>query len=566
MNARFIVLKKNTYYYLLLVGVALVVLVMNWLTTLKGDEYVYALVPGEITRLCNTIGDYVHSIPAFYQGTNGRLADATERLFASLVGKPVFNVLNTLMLVLLIEGIFTLAVGRRRSVTALSLVLVCIAFCFPYPGETLLWMAGAFNYLWSTTLSLWLLCWLRWPPHRDTIWHHVLALLSGVIAGWFNESTSLGVLLGLCLYFALNRNEFTGFRRRVLIGYAIGLVIIMSSPALWNRLSGGASVNTSLSVLQMLSRRILGLGYMTLRFVVPALAVAVVFHTYHRQGGWRAMVHRSDHCLLLGAFIAAILLGMVIERPYTLLVSVSMVVCLRAFWPTLSRWPVATRRIITAACLVSCCVGSGVALHKMWIYRAYDQGVQQQIAAGQQQCILKASHSPVSSRWIVPDVYDNDTYHCAYRTIYSYYYGKENVQFLPPAIYDRYTAGTLLKGAAPAPFVSSTPSLVDTLLTIDGAPYALIPLKASLEGSNGYGKVFRTDIEQYWGSTTSLRRYWLGSFKGFVPFRPYYLIIDGRRYEVVASEIPATATSIELKLYFNGKWHTVTFTRNNNSS
>lgn len=379
MNARFIVLKKNTYYYLLLVGVALVVLVMNWLTTLKGDEYVYALVPGEITRLCNTIGDYVHSIPAFYQGTNGRLADATERLFASLVGKPVFNVLNTLMLVLLIEGIFTLAVGRRRSVTALSLVLVCIAFCFPYPGETLLWMAGSFNYLWSTTLSLWLLCWLRWPPHRDTIWHHVLALLSGVIAGWFNESTSLGVLLGLCLYFALNRNEFMGFRRRVLIGYAIGLVIIMSSPALWNRLSDGASVNTSLSAFQMLSRRILGLGYMTLRFVVPALAVAVVFHTYHRQGGWRAMVHRSDHCLLLGAFIAAILLGMVIERPYTLLVSVSMVVCLRAFWPTLSRWPVATRRIITAACLVSCCMGSGVALHKMWIYRAYDQGVQQQV-------------------------------------------------------------------------------------------------------------------------------------------------------------------------------------------
>lgn len=539
---------------------------MNWLTTLKGDEYVYALVPGEITRHCNTLGDYVRSIPAFYQGTNGRLADATERLFASLVGKPIFNVMNTLMLVLLIEGIFTLAVGRRRSVVALSLVLACIAFCFPYPGETLLWMAGSFNYLWSATLSLWLLYWLRCAPRRASLWHHTLALLAGVVAGGFNESISLGVLLGLCLYYSLNRHEFTGFRGSVLLGYAIGLVIILSSPALWSRLSGGASVNTSLSLLQMLSRRILSLSYMSLRFVTPALAIAVLFHVWHRQGGWSTIARRSHHCLLLGALTAAFLLGMVIERPYTLLVSLSMVVCLRAFWPTLSRWPVATLRLITAACLVSCSVGSGVVLHKMWIYRTYDQGVQQQIATGQQQCILEASHSPVSSRWILPDVYDNDTYHCAYRTIYSLYYGKKNVQFLPSAIYEHYTSGTLLEGASPAPFSSSAPSVADTLLTIDGAPYALIPLKAGYGGYHGFGKLFRSDIEQYWSSTTSQRRYWLGSLKEFVPFRPYYLIIDGRPHEVVVGEVTATTMSIELNLYINSEWQTITFTRNPDAS
>ena len=556
-------LKQNKYYYLLLGVVALVVLVMNCLTTLKGDEYVYALVPGEISRHCTTLGDYVRSIPFFYADTNGRLADATERFFASLVGKPVFNVLNTLMFVLLIEGIFTLAVGRRRSVAILSMMLVCIAFFFPYPGETLLWMAGSFNYLWSATLSLWLLCWLRSNQRRGL---PVLGLLAGLIAGWFNEGTSLGVLLGLCLYYALNRREFTAFRRRVLLGYAVGLVIIMVSPALWHRLEGGASVNTSLSLLQLMSRRVLSLGYMSLRFIAPTVALAIVFHAWHRQGGVRTVLRRFELCLLLGAFCSALLLGMVIERPYTLMVCVSLVVCLRTFWPTISRWPVAVRRTMTAVCLVACCVGSGVALHKMWVYRDYDNQVQHQLSSGPAQCIVEASHAPISSRWILPDVYDNDTYHCAYRTIYSCYYGKDNVQFLPSAIYERYVAGKLLDGANAAPFVSSDTTLADTLLTIDGAPYALVPLKPGIEGGNGYGKVFRTDIEQYWGSSTSQRRYWLGSLKEFVPCRPYFLVIDGRTYEVVGSEVPETVTSVELKIYINGEWRLLTFTRNDNAS
>ena len=140
------------------------------------------------------------------------------------------------------------------------------------------------------------------------------------------------------------------------------------------------------------------------------------------------------------------------------------------------------------------------------------------------------------------------------------------MQFLPPAIYKRYTAGTLLDGATCAPFVSSDPSLADTLLTMDSAPIALVLLKPGVPGGNGYGKVFRTDIEQYWGASTSQRRYWLGSLKEYVPFRPYFLVIDGRTYEIVASEVPTTATSIELNIFFNKDWHMFTFTRNTQTS
>ena len=107
-----------------LAAAAVIFLVMNVLTTLKGDEYVYALMPGDMRHSCNTLADYVRTMPTFYQTTNGRLADAVERLMASVVGKPIFNILNTVVFVLFVEGIFTLAVGRRRSVAAPSVRLV----------------------------------------------------------------------------------------------------------------------------------------------------------------------------------------------------------------------------------------------------------------------------------------------------------------------------------------------------------------------------------------------------------------------------------------------------------
>ena len=87
---------------------AVIFLVMNVLTTLKGDEYVYALMPGDLRHSCNTLADYVRTMPTFYQTTNGRLADAVERLMASVVGKPIFNILNTMVFVLFVEGITVL--------------------------------------------------------------------------------------------------------------------------------------------------------------------------------------------------------------------------------------------------------------------------------------------------------------------------------------------------------------------------------------------------------------------------------------------------------------------------
>lgn len=539
-------------YWLVMAVVAVVVLVMNWLTTLKGDEYVYALMPDDMRQHCTTLAAYLSSMPEQYWSTNGRLADVLERLFSSLISKGVFNVFNTVALLLLLNGIQALALGRRRNVLVLAATLLALLFCFPIPGQTLLWQAGAFNYLWSVVLSLWLAIWLKRQQGGVSLWQATLALTWGFVAGGFNESVSVGCLLAGMFFFILNPHQFCSARRYALVGYVSGLAMLLLSPALWSRLDGGAMVNTQLSLWQMMSRRVLAVGFMSLRFVTPTLAFVFLFHTWHRHGGWRAVMRRADYCLLLGAFMAAFMLGMLIERPYTWLVTVSMVVVARCCYPWLVRLRANRCRWLIAAALLVAAATAGHALWQMAVYRAYDRQVMGQVAEAPAQCVLRASSPPVKSRWVMPNVYDNDAQHCAYRTIYSYYFHKDNVQFLPEALWQRYNARQMLDGAVPTPFASSDTSLATALLTVPGEGYALMKMAPSVDLScDGWGRIYRQDMEQVLGKDTSQRRYLLGSLKDHVPFRPYRLTIDGTNYLIVNAEVDDQVTAITVDIYTN---------------
>lgn len=549
-----------------LAAAAVIFLVMNVLTTLKGDEYVYALMPGDLRHSCNTLADYVRTMPTFYQTTNGRLADAVERLMASVVGKPIFNILNTMVFVLFVEGIFTLAVGRRRSVAALALVLVALMVAFPYPGETLLWMAGACNYLWSTTLLLWLLCWLRYAPPRATWATHLAVLLAAFVAGGFNESATVGCLLGLGIYFVLNRSQFRSIRPTAVLGLLLGLAMILLSPALLHRLEGGNSVNLGLSLMQMVSRRILAVGYMTLRFVTPLLVLVLVVRQW-RKLGWGAVRSHPGYCVMAGVMLAALALGMVIERPYTFMVALAMAIVLAAAFDRLQALTMRTRLWCTTLGLLFCAGYSAYVISQMAAYRNYDRQVQTEIQQGPAQCIIEARHSPVTSRWVVPDVYDNTEFNCAYQMFYAFNSGKDNVQFLPAAMLERYRQSTLLDGTVPMKFDSSDKSFTDTILAAPGQNYAFIRLSDDMEVNCGLGKVYYSNIDDVWGQAVAQRRYLLGSYKNYMPIRPYVLVIKGSQYLVIGSEMNDKVTRVEVSVYnsSSNRWTDVTFTQTANN-
>ena len=549
-------------YYWGLAVAAFIFLLMNALTTMKGDEYVFSLMPGDMSRRCATLADYVRSIPFFFIDNDGRVADMAERFTISLLGKPVFNVMNTLIFIIFVELIHTLA-ACRRSVASLAAVAVALLFFFPYPGETMMWMAGSFNYLWSVTLTLcllWLL--LLWRGRANSGWRHVVVCVAAFVAGGFNEATSTAFLAGLALWLALHPKDFRSVMGTAFVGYLAGLLLIMASPALWARLAGGHSVNLNLSLWQMASRRVLMLGYMTLRFITPLAAWGIVL-TQWRQKGWPSVKNDLPICLLAGATVAALTFGMVIERPYSFYVSLAMVIVLRwaGTWLATAGKP---QRILMYGLCVTAFTASLWYLPQIRTYQKYDRQVIAAIQSGPKQCILPARQSPVRCRWIVPDVYDNEQYHCAYRAIYAKYFGKDNVQFLPQPLYARYVAGQLLDGAIQAPFVSSDTTTASTVWAIPGQPYALIAVNDTTALGDGYGKLLCDNAEQVWGDAAT-RRKLIGTYLDYIPFRPYYLLADGKPYFVVTGELTDHVKGIEMSLHCYGDWtwRDVTFTRPN---
>ena len=221
-------------YWVVLLAACVVMYVMNTLTPFKEDDMAYSVIPsGSLREFCSSLVDH-------FMTTNGRFADVVANLFCAVLSKPVFNVCNALVFGLMAHLVALLSAGRR-SLMALTLFLAVVGVCYPVPGETMLWVAGSCNYLWAVTASLALIYYLLNHKDGPLGWGRaVLLLLGAFIAGNFNEATSFGVFAGLFLYYAFNRRKVD---RRVVIamvGYLLGVAMIVASPGAWSRMAEGS--------------------------------------------------------------------------------------------------------------------------------------------------------------------------------------------------------------------------------------------------------------------------------------------------------------------------------------
>ena len=259
------------YWGLMLVACA-VFYWMNVLTPFKEDDMLHSMVIGDLTPI-NSLADLLHGYRNKLLMTNGRTSDMVAELFCGLLGKPLFNVCNTLVFGLMIHFISMLAT-RHRSLLAQAMLYACIGTCYPVPGETMLWIAGSCNYLWSITGSLLVVYYLL--HHSDTHpgWGKSLLLLGAMMAGAGNEATSFGLLAGLVLYYACHRSKIDRTVVVALTGYLLGVLLIMASPAAWER-AASSGIITDLPLKELLYSRCYILGQKMLHFLTPLAALAV---------------------------------------------------------------------------------------------------------------------------------------------------------------------------------------------------------------------------------------------------------------------------------------------------
>lgn len=541
----------KSWRWLMLLTVVAFFYVLNLFTTWKGDDVLYSLVSYTQERITD-LSSLLWSCKLHFFNENGRMANFIARLFCGLLGKPVFNVVNAVVAVAFIWVMSRLMTRRAMSVPAWAMSCLFVMTLMPVPGETMLWMTGATNYLWAITFTLLLLVWLeRLEQNRHVSKLELVAMLFfSMIAGSMNESVTAGTLLGLVLYYAMNRKLLSRGVVVALVGYAIGVAVIFSSPGMWQRLDEGGGVNMNITAAQMLSRRFINTCTKSVHFITPVLAmlgIAVLL----LQRRWQAL--RSDPLvwIFLSVFASVVVLSLTNSyRGYTAFSVFSFLLVAQWIhaWLNGRSWS----RWIAVAMLV-CCVPLGVhAVRQVWTYKQYDDAVIEAIKAGPDECILPAVQSPVHSRWVFPIDYDNEAYF-PHKVFFARYYKKSDLQFLQADIYSRYASGKMMEGGIEAPFVSDVAGDTLRIMAFPGHPYSIIDAGSERPEVGGPEvKVHYASMEEHLGKERSEKLKRWGEFPEFMPMR-YYCLNSGGRYYVVLPEITDDMVTIEIPRNVDGK-------------
>ena len=455
-------------YWVVLLAACVVMYVMNTLTPFKEDDMAYSVIPsGSLREFCSSLVDH-------FMTTNGRFADVVANVFCAVLGKPVFNVCNALVFGLMAHLVALLSAGRR-SLMALTLFLAVVGVCYPVPGETMLWVAGSCNYLWAVTASLALIYYLLNHKDGPLGWGRAALLLLGAfIAGNFNEATSFGVFAGLFLYYAFNRRKVD---RRVVIamvGYLLGVVMIVASPGAWSRLAE-ESGEANTGFIGLLSSHWYIFNEKMWRFYTPLTACAAGLVVLLSKGF--GMVRRSMWtylfvCLVL--FMFAMGFRVINERAYAALVTVGFIITARTACWLLSRWPWA-RMAVAAGALAMSAYATVHAYGPVKAYKAFEDGVVSDIVKAPREAVLLERRFDGYSRFVFPLRFvSSETF--MRENVYCAYYDKDNVQFVSDSVYARYHQGRLLDGAVEAPVKTDRPDIVNAMLTIPGQEYMVITL------------------------------------------------------------------------------------------
>ena len=534
-------------YWALLLVACVVFYWMNVLTPFKEDDMLHSMVIGDLTHV-RSLGDLLHSYWNKYFITNGRTSDMVAELFCGLLGKPLFNVLNALMFGLLAHVVSLLATGRR-SLLAQTMLYACIGTCYPVPGETMLWLAGSCNYLWSITATLWLLYYmLHHSGQRLSWWRQVLLVIWAVLAGAGNEAMSFGFFGAMVLYFVFNRRQLDRVVLLAMTGYLLGLLLIVMSPAAWERASdGGIVVDMPLKEL-MLSRCHI-IGEKMLRFVVPIVAFAVGIAALPWKG-FKAFKASVWPYLLIMLTLVLFALGLIPERPYAPLVTVSLIIAVIAADVVLERWQW-LRVAVVAACLAVSAYSFARGVMVLRDYKVHDERVVNEIRSAPAQAILRECPYKGYSRFLYPLPMKSDWF---FPNEYTWraYFDKENVQFVSDSVYERFHGGRLLDGAVEMPFTSDRPAIVGKPVAFPDQDYMIVPLQLdTLPTAYQVGKAFWNDSVQGLSAEEQAYRRQHALMSKSDPFGYYPLRYEGKVLMVLPL-MGNKMTSVKLLLDYAG--------------
>lgn len=444
--------QKHIYYFLLFfMGVAFYV--MNVLTPMGGDDYAYCFFYDDHSILLRPTSERVTSFPMALESmwnhnhiVNGRfVSHLVLQCIDALCGKWVFNILNTLFFVSILH-ILSIFSGIRYSAPVLCISFLASMCVFPYPGQTMLWMTGSINYMWTTTIALIYVYWVERKTPKNVKWYiHIILIFGGLFAGWTNESITAPVALGLFIYYLTHRDKFKGSAVSLYFGYAVGAALIIFGPGTFSRIVNEKDVVIpSVSATQFLFSHTYALisGFFT--GILPIIVLCYYLFRVLKDYRVRLLtIFRSLHGALFFSFTLFLFaLGMFnAERAFYGVTAFCFIIIMRLCGNWISRCNFKGALVL----IFLCCLPAYHAYCGIIQYHDVDRFFCEKILASPFQCVIESPVPPSQNRYCYyggMETLGTDRYNYHNR-VKAFYYGKEYIQALPKVVYDAWKRDSL---------------------------------------------------------------------------------------------------------------------------
>ncbi len=150
----------------------------------------------EYRERVSSFGDIAQSMWSHYFTWGGRIFAHSIAQFFLWIGKPAFDVANTIVLILFILVILNLAnTWLKISRAALIWIFIALNFFAAQSISTMFWLTGSCNYLWMAFFQLFFLTpyvkALRSSEVKSSALNVIIMIVLGLLAGWSNEVGAL---------------------------------------------------------------------------------------------------------------------------------------------------------------------------------------------------------------------------------------------------------------------------------------------------------------------------------------------------------------------------------------
>ena len=240
------------------------IMIYNFLTPYMSDDLWYH--PGVMRSFSDLINEQIN----YHMTWTGRDVAHFLLRISFCFPKWVFNLCSSLMFIALSLLIYA-NIDKKKKFDVLSygLIIILMWVCGVSFDQTILWMSGACNYLWTSVIILGFITVYRRKIDSMQINKYVMLISAfamaflGLLAGWCNENTSGGAILLAAIltadYMYIKKKNNPELHLPIwsisgLVGSVTGFIIMITAPGNRIRSEINMSEESQTGIMALLGR------------------------------------------------------------------------------------------------------------------------------------------------------------------------------------------------------------------------------------------------------------------------------------------------------------------------